>query len=419
MANTGTETTKTIFMVDDDISMCEFVHQIVQRRGYEFESQNRAEGAVEHVIATEPDLVLLDLHLPDGNGLHLCKEISSHPKLQHIPVFILTTREFTIERDIAFEAGASVFIQKPFDHNDIGDTIDEYLTPNVEVRFWGVRGSTPCANKENMLYGGNTTCIEIAIPTTDKVLILDSGSGIRNLGNKLTENSENLQGDIFITHPHWDHIQGFPFFKPIYIPENHFTIHMPQQLSGGCKEVLSGQMTYTYFPVTPEMLMADIDYVTQTHHKQEYDGYAIEFMLANHPVTTAIYKITVGGNTIVFCPDNELVPDIDKSKYSFYLHLEEFIADADVLIHDAQYNLDVYKSRRNWGHSAWEEAVELAKRAGVKQLYLTHHDPASTDEYLSKLDDQLTKQHGDEFETVCMARENAVARLKMHQPQEA
>lgn len=275
----------------------------------------------------------------------------------------------------------------------------------IILKFWGVRGSTPCANKENMEFGGNTTCLQIELPQNNEVLILDSGTGIRNLGNHLVQNGKEVKGHIFITHPHWDHIQGFPFFKPIYSPKNHFDIHMPRQVNGGCKEILSGHLTKTFFPVAIEMLDANIEYITQPAEKQDYGQYTVEYMLSNHPINTAIYKIEIEGKKIVFCPDNELTPFADKTDAYFYTKFKEFIKGADVLIHDAQYNRQNYPSRVGWGHSAWEDAVAFAKRAEVKNLFLTHHDPDSSDEYLNDLEKKIQQMHGDEFDSIFLARE--------------
>lgn len=399
-------------MVDDDTTMCDLVGAVIRKSGYDFVSTNRFHGAVEFAEKHQPDLILLDLHLPDGSGLNLCTNLKANPETRNIPVFMLTTREFGIEKDVALKAGVEHFFQKPFDREDLISKIDYYLLPALEVEFWGVRGSTPCANRENMVYGGNTTCVEIRIPNSDHLLILDSGSGIRNLGNKLIKEKKKLSGDIFITHPHWDHIQGFPFFKPIYIPNNEFNIHMPQQISGGCKEVLAGQMTYTYFPVTPEMLMSKIEYVTQQSQLEDFGDYKVEFMLSNHPVTTAIYKIHVNGKVIVFCPDNELIPTEKDSKNPFFHHLKEFFADADLLIHDAQYNRATYSQKKNWGHSAWEEAVELCASVNVKHLYLTHHDPDSSDDDLMACDEEA-QRYKDHFETVKFAREGLTHKLTL------
>lgn len=401
---------KTVFMVDDDVTICELVGNFIESKGFSFKSMNRMEGALEAIQKMKPDLILLDLHLPDGSGLHLCKDIKGQEKLEHIPIFMLTTREFNIEKEMALQAGASVFIQKPFDFELFGEQVEEALLPTVDIKFWGVRGSTPCANREHMKYGGNTSCMQIVVPGSEEFLIFDAGSGIRNLGNNMIEHGKGIKGRIFITHAHWDHIQGFPFFKPFYIPENHFTIHLPQQLVGGSKDVLSGQMTYTYFPVTPEMLMASLEYQTQTYHLQDYDGYQVEFMLANHPVATAIYKIHTCGRVIIYCPDNELIPGKEGQKIPFRDHLLEFIKDADFVIHDGQYTHETYGPRRNWGHSAWEEAAELCAEAGVKNLFITHHDPDSTDAILSKVDSDLDK-YRSKFDTLQLAREGQVFKL--------
>jgi phosphoribosyl 1,2-cyclic phosphodiesterase len=181
---------------------------------------------------------------------------------------------------------------------------------------------------------------------------------------------------------------------------------MPDQgEEGGCKEILSGHLTRTFFPVTLDMIDANLEYVTQSTNRQEYEGYDIEFMHANHTVETAIYKIYVGGKQIVFCPDNELNPRDDDADTDFYNRLREFFRDVDVLIHDGQYDLESYKDRQGWGHSAWEEVVDFASQAAVKNLFITHHDPDSDDEKLQALDHQLQKQHGDQFKTIQLARE--------------
>lgn len=279
------------------------------------------------------------------------------------------------------------------------------------MKFWGVRGSTPCANKENMEFGGNTTCLQIDVPGTDEILIMDSGTGIRNLGNHLLQNEEAVKGRIFITHPHWDHIQGFPFFKPIYNPKNHFDIHMPSQANGGCKEILSGHLTKTFFPVTLEMIDANIEYITQEERRQHYEHYDIEYMLANHPINTAIYKIHIAGKTIVFCPDNELIPVAEKTNAYFYTKFKEFIYRADLLIHDGQFNRKSYRDKVGWGHSAWEEAVAFAIKSDVKQLIITHHDPDSDDNFLHALDERIHLEYSSDFDLITLAKEGVAISL--------
>lgn len=285
----------------------------------------------------------------------------------------------------------------------MGNLTEEHGT--LRLKFWGVRGSTPCANEENMKFGGNTTCLEIQIPEMEEVLILDSGTGIRNLGNRLTTNNGNIEGHIFITHPHWDHIQGFPFFKPIYNPENHFSIHMPAQEDGGCKEILAGHLTKTFFPVTLEMIKANLEYITQSKEEQQFGHFSVEFMLANHSLNTAIYKIRVKDKTIVFCPDNELCPSREKTGDPYYPKLKDFCYGADVLIHDAQYHRENYPKRIGWGHSCWEDAIDFAMLSGVENLFLTHHDPDSDDVYLSSLEQDIQKNYSSFFDTIQLAKE--------------
>lgn len=277
--------------------------------------------------------------------------------------------------------------------------------------FWGVRGSTPCADKENMEYGGHTTCVQIHLPETDEVLIFDSGTGIRNVGQKLMKRDRDLNGRIFITHPHWDHIQGFPFFQPVHRTANRFYIHMPAQQEGSCEEIMSEHFSRTFFPVSMDMLDANISFVNQTPERKSYENYDIEFMQANHSTNTAIYKLHVGDRQLVFAPDNELVPEKYRDESQQMTPVTDFINGADVLIHDAQYDLQAYEKRLGWGHSAWEEVVRVALQGKVRKLYLTHHDPDADDQQLQHLDEHLQREYGSCFEVIELAKEGQTKQI--------
>lgn len=282
--------------------------------------------------------------------------------------------------------------------------MNEIKSKELAIRFWGVRGSIPCPEPGNMLYGGNTSCVQLLIPGSDEYLILDSGSGIRPLGNKIVDDSIQKNGNIFITHAHWDHIQGFPFFRPIYFPDNSVNIYLPPQESGNCKEVLTGQLTPTHFPVTADMLSANINYIDLDNGLLDFGNYKVEYLLANHPVTTAIYKFYVNSIVIIYAPDNEIEPLDSTINRDYYSRLVSFCKDADVLIHDSNYDSSSYQEKRKWGHSTWEEATKMALDAGIKHLFLTHHDPNSTDDVLRDREVCLAA-YADKFKSIQFAKE--------------
>lgn len=285
------------------------------------------------------------------------------------------------------------------------------MTDAIHIKFWGVRGSTPCANSENMVFGGNTTCLQIDSELLEELLVIDCGTGFRNLGNELVEESNQIRGRVFITHPHWDHLQGFPFFKPFYEQESWFRVYLPPQVNVGCKEILQGHMSNTFFPVTIDMLDADMDCETFYQNKIHFHGYSIEYMWARHTVKTAIYKVEIAGNVIVFAPDNEIPLDDGESSKEFIAEFKSFVKGADVLIHDAQFNMEQHRERIGWGHSDWETVLKETKGLGIRKLYLTHHDPDSTDEYLSQLNDRINSEYASKFEEVCIVKEGYTVSL--------
>ncbi len=411
---TNPEKDITILMIEDDLTLCELIGAFLEKKGYEFFHHNSFEGAIERVREVKPDLVIMDLHFPDGNGLHLCKILKDDKELNGVPILVLTTRDYPVEKEIAMASGVTDFFHKPMDYSLFSDKIDEILGDAIEVKFWGIRGSTPCPGSDFVYYGGNTSCVQVKIPGQDKLLIFDAGSGIRVLGNELVDSEGPLNGRIFFTHAHWDHIQGFPFFKPLFSPNNRFDIHMPPQMAGSTREVLLEQMSYTYFPVTSQMLQARLEYHTQTHQKQQFEGYSIEYMSANHPVETAIYKLQVGKKKLVYCPDNELNAinvDSREDRDPFLKQFDDFVADADMLVHDAQYDLETYKKKRNWGHSAWELVVERAINNRVKHLMMMHFDPEAKDRDLDDIARKLEKKVAGTGIHAELAREGDILRL--------
>lgn len=271
------------------------------------------------------------------------------------------------------------------------------MESNIKIKLWGVRGSTPCANPENMRYGGNTSCIQISIPGMSELLIADCGTGFRNLGNELDSNGNSLMGRVFITHPHWDHLQGFPFFKPFYDPRNRFEVYMPPQDGIGCKEILQGHLSNTFFPVSIDMLESELDCITFEKDKLSFTEYTVEFMWANHTVPTAIFKFNIGKSVIVFAPDNELSVDIDSDNKAFVDEFRDFVKGANVLIHDAQFTKEQHLERLGWGHSNWETVIELTKDLGIKRLCLSHHDPDHSDDTLDRINSKIASIKGTSY----------------------
>lgn len=278
----------------------------------------------------------------------------------------------------------------------------------VKIKFWGVRGSTPCPNTDYMEYGGNTTCVQIMIPGTNELLIADCGTGVRNLGNDISSAGNALKGRMFITHPHWDHIQGFPFFKPLLTANNHFSVYMLPAEGLGCEEIMREHLSKTFFPVTLDMLSANIDYITLGKRETDFGAYSVEYMEANHTIATAAFKFTAGGKTIVFAPDNELPVLRNEESTRFIEEFREFVRGADVLIHDGQFDKTQYYDHIGWGHSDWFTLLETVKDLGIGKVYITHHSPDNKDGLLRAWDREIRESYASYFEEVQLAKEGMV-----------
>ncbi len=254
--------------------------------------------------------------------------------------------------------------------------------PDISVVCWGTRGSIPTPGQGTIRYGGNTTCFEVRYRGIS--LIFDAGSGIRPLGMELLEKGPNTI-HIFLTHFHWDHIQGFPFFLPLYDPEDSIKVIGPRQEDIDVQNLFAGQMGPIYFPVPFSVVAADMEFQHLNHGSYELGDFAIDVMRVKHPSFVIGYRITVGGRVICFIPDNELESDMYEVEPDFDARILEFVGDADLLIHDAMYTEEEYPIRNGWGHSTFAQSVALAEAGGAKKLLFFHHDPTRFDDELDTI----------------------------------
>ncbi len=279
----------------------------------------------------------------------------------------------------------------------------------MKVKFWGVRGSIPCPGANTVKYGGNTACIELRFEDIDRLIIIDAGSGIRELGNFLMANDfpkGPIDTDIFLSHTHWDHIMGFPFFVPSYLPTTKLRVYGPvTHESDTLEKIVGGQMTYRYFPIRGAELAAQIDYIQLKEERIDLgDGISLVTKYLNHPILCLAYRFEYKGSvfctaydtepyTNIFCTDSN-DPSYDEAlaeEGEFVAKeqnavLEQFFAGVDFLVYDAQYTEEEYEgSKVGWGHTPVEYAIKASKKAGVKKLALFHHEPMRTDEQINDL----------------------------------
>jgi phosphoribosyl 1,2-cyclic phosphodiesterase len=274
----------------------------------------------------------------------------------------------------------------------------------MQLRFWGVRGSTPTPQVENMRYGGNTSCVEVRIQ--DRLFVFDCGTGFRTLGQHLTKQASGqpLFAHIFVSHYHWDHIQGIPFFRPLYDSPNNVFIFHSSKRNRSLKRVMEEQMAAPYFPVNMNDMQAN-----RAFHDIEAgrvaldDDVTVQAAWLNHPQGCMGFRIESKEGVLVYATDNEPGdPEFDKS-------VRKLAEGADVLIYDAQYLPEEYEAhKRGWGHSHWREAVKIVMESGAKDLILFHHDPDHTDVCL----DNVVKEARNYYPQVRAAAEGMLLEIR-------
>ena len=259
----------------------------------------------------------------------------------------------------------------------------------VRLKFWGVRGSIPTPGPETVYYGGNTPCVELRVGS--EIIILDAGTGIRPLGRALTAEfgKQPICLSVLITHTHWDHIQGFPFFTPAYDPQNRITLVGFEGARQGVRGALSSQMESPYFPITMYQLPGDIS-IQEVHGKDSKVGSVpVRAQFLNHPGACTGYRLSTPAGDVAYLPDVELcrrLPGDPPPAAAEQDHkVIEFVRDSEVLILDSQYTAAEYQQHIGWGHSCFEDSVAVALKAGVKRLFLFHHDSDHADAEVSQI----------------------------------
>ncbi|HEX9655986.1 MAG TPA: MBL fold metallo-hydrolase [Bacteroidota bacterium] len=277
----------------------------------------------------------------------------------------------------------------------------------MKLRFWGTRGSIPTPGETTVRYGGNTPCVEVRL-SPQHLIIMDAGTGLRGLGEELIATGESVKSYIVITHPHWDHIQGFPFFKPAFISGNEFTIVGPESKQVTLRQMISDLMNKVYFPIQLNELKAKINFHPVKEETIPVFDAQLRTCYVNHPAFAVGYRIDWQGQSVVYISDNEpfdrgiakQMKNVDKVIVEKYLESKgdpnqrifDFARGADVLIHDTTYTPEEYVNYVGWGHSHYLFSLKVADEAKVKKLVLFHHHQSRVDE---KLDEILETCRGE------------------------
>ena len=404
---------KTILLIDDEEICRKPAARMLQHAGWEVWEAEDGERGIELALKHRPSVILCDLLMPRVNGYQVCRTIREHPEIKDTRIIVISGRDFTADRKSAEEVGVSEFLLKPIQFETLIETLQRpapvrtdgskppqpVAEPSVKpvddqatrIKFWGVRGSIPTPGQSTVFFGGNTACVEIR--SDGELIILDAGSGIRPLGEALAEEfaGKPIEINLLVTHTHWDHIQGFPFFLPAYDSRNRVHILGYEGARDGLAATLAGQMESPYFPIALKQMPGNIVIEELKEMNFHIGSVRVEACFSNHPGVCVGYKLFTEGGTLIYLPDNESFGGPQEHAHGGALprnleqKLTEFVEDADVLIIDSQYSSDEYRSHVGWGHGCVDDVVRFAMKARVKRLYLFHHDPAHDDRFISAM----------------------------------
>lgn len=373
------------FIVDDDRIFTGLLRRSLEAASHKVRHNTSSINAIQEIVKQVPDCVVLDVMMPEMDGLELITRLRDEPRLADTKIIVVSGKSYEFDRKRAIDFGADGYITKPVDPKKITGQLQRIIEDRIDMTFWGVHGTLPVPSKNTIKYGGNTSCVSLEF-SKGNYLIFDAGTGIKALSDYLMAENRSLIGTkIFISHPHWDHINALPFFQPLYVQGNEIEICGPAHGDISTKELISGQMNGVYFPINIKEFSAMVTFRDLKEEAFDINDITIHTMLLNHPGHCFGYRVEYKSRSICYVTDNELYPKSSQFHNKFYLKLlTDFVKNADALITDCSYNDDEYENKIGWGHSAVGQVVKLADRARVKTLYLFHHDPDQTDADIDK-----------------------------------
>lgn len=386
---------------------------------FNIETASSAHECLSKIETFQPELIILDFFFPGHHGIELLKLMKQSIHSKNVGVIMTSDHSMIQNYHASIKWGANYFLPKPYTIDTLLSVIHRFFNKTLLVdpfqepsqlacgcqenyspeskepanymKFWGTRGSNPVSGAEYIQFGGNTCCFEIK-NGNDRVII-DAGTGIRVLGDTMSDGLKEPYHILF-SHTHWDHLLGFPFFKPIYFADAKVHLIAPMGFDKSTKELFNDMLAYDYFPVSLDDIKSQIVFQDIRDSQQlNFGSIDIYTHYAFHPGATLCFRIHVAGKKIGYITDNEFLmgyfddPNhIEKQPLLLkpYESMIEFFTGCDLMIHEAQYTPKEYKNKEGWGHSSISNASIFMKAAGIYDWIVTHHDPHHTDSMLQK-----------------------------------
>lgn len=415
---------RRVLVADDVVGTVELISRALSRRGYEVAAAEDGAEAIRMVTEFRPDLVILDIMMPKVHGIDVLKAVRDDKSTRGTGFIVSSARSFAVDVKQFMALGVHDFYDKACEVRDLVEKVEAYFRPKgvpapaqgddaacatpvsapataTPIRYspridrthgywklWGTRGSIPISGPRYLRHGGNTSCLELR--AGDQIVVIDAGSGIRDLGLQLV--SEGVRKiPLLIGHTHWDHIQGFPFFVPAYVPGFELTLHGASGFGKDLESVFRGQLDRDYFPVEMHDMAATLAFTSLVENPLRFGPIAVYWEMMNHPGATVGFRVEMNGLKFGYVTDNEFLKGYlgpphdlkpDSELLVPYHKIIQFLSGIDLLIMEAQYTPDEYPKKVGWGHSSLSNACLLAKLTGAKRWIVTHHDPMHDDEYL-------------------------------------